>query len=86
MRQHLGDDEEFLAGYADGLGDLPLDRHIAEFRARGATAGFVAVPSPQGFHTLHGDEDGLVTSFGDERGRPLLDQQQAGYCAARSSI
>ena len=64
VRQHLGDDEEFLANYADGLSDLPLDRHIAEFRARGATASFVAVPSPQSFHTLHGDEDGLVTSFG----------------------
>jgi glucose-1-phosphate cytidylyltransferase len=64
VRKYLGDDEEFLANYADALSDLPLDQHLADFRRTGAVASFMSVPSPQSFHALHGDDDGLVTSFG----------------------
>ena len=64
VRKYLGDDEEFLANYADGLSDAPLDEHIARFRAQGVTASFLAVPTPQSFHVLQRDEDGIVTSFG----------------------
>jgi glucose-1-phosphate cytidylyltransferase len=64
VRQHLQGETEFLANYADGLSDLPLDRQLADFRAKGAVASFVAVPSPQSFHAVHGDDHGLVTSFG----------------------
>lgn len=64
VRQHLEGESEFLANYADGLSDLPLDRQIAEFRAKGAVASFAAVPSPQSFHAVYKDDDGLVTSFG----------------------
>lgn len=64
VRQHLEGEEEFLANYADGLTDLPLDQHISEFRRREATASFVAVRTAQSFHCVHSDTDGLVTSFG----------------------
>ncbi len=64
VRGFLGDDEEFLANYADGLSDLPLPEHIAHFRRIGAVASFVSVPSPHSFHALHGDEGGVVTGFG----------------------
>jgi glucose-1-phosphate cytidylyltransferase len=64
LRPHLEGETEFLANYADGLADVPLDRQIAEFRRRGVTASFVAAPSPLSFHTLHGDDNGIVTGFG----------------------
>jgi glucose-1-phosphate cytidylyltransferase len=64
VRKHLEGETEFLANYADGLSDLPLDRQLADFRTKGAVASFVAVPSPQSFHAVHGDDDGVVTSFG----------------------
>jgi glucose-1-phosphate cytidylyltransferase len=64
VRKHLEGESEFLANYADGLSDLPLDRQLADFRAKGAVASFVAVPSPQSFHAVHGDDDGVVTAFG----------------------
>ena len=64
VRQHLEGEEEFLANYSDGLSDVPLDRQLSEFRLHQATASFVAVPSPQSFHTVHGDDNGIVTSFG----------------------
>jgi glucose-1-phosphate cytidylyltransferase len=64
VRKHLEGETEFLANYADGLSDLPLDQQLADFRAKGSVASFVAVPSPQSFHAVHRDDDGVVTSFG----------------------
>jgi len=64
VRSHLENEEEFLANYADGLSDLPLDAHIADFRRRGVTASFVAVRTSQSFHAVQAGGDGLVTAFG----------------------
>jgi glucose-1-phosphate cytidylyltransferase len=64
VRRYLDGEEEFMANYADGLSDLPLDQHVAEFRRHRAIASFMASPSPLSFHGVHGDEDGVVTSFG----------------------
>lgn len=64
VRQYLDGEEEFLANYSDGLADLPLDQMIADFRRRKVTASFAAAPSPLSFHTVRGDEDGIVTGFG----------------------
>ena len=64
VRKYLGDDEAFLANYADGLSDLPLNRHIDDFRQRNVVASFVAVRTSQSFHSVHSDEGGLVTGFG----------------------
>jgi glucose-1-phosphate cytidylyltransferase len=64
VRKHLEGEAEFLANYADGLSDLPVNQQLADFRAKGAVASFAAVPSPQSFHAVHRDEDGVVTSFG----------------------
>ena len=64
VRSYLEGEEEFLANYADGLTDLPLDEHIAEFRRRKVIASFIAVRTAQSFHCVHADDNGLVTSFG----------------------
>lgn len=64
VRSYLEGEDEFLANYADGLTDLPLDQHIAEFRRRKVVASFIAVRTAQSFHCVHADDDGLVTSFG----------------------
>jgi glucose-1-phosphate cytidylyltransferase len=63
-RRYLEKDEVFLANYADGLSDLPLDRYIAEFHERDVTAGLVAVRSSQSFHAVQAREDGIVTRMG----------------------
>ena len=83
-RKYLGDDEEFLANYADGLSDLPLDAQIADFRASGVTASFATVPSPQSFHALHEDDNGIVTSFGPLNERPYW--IHAGFFCRRRGI
>ena len=61
---YLAGESEFLANYSDGLSDAPLDQMIGQLRARAAVASFVAVKSPQSFHTVRADPDGTVTSLG----------------------
>ena len=64
VRKYLEGEEEFLANYADGLTDLPLNEHIADFRRRGSIASFIAVRTAQSFHNVHADDDGFVSSLG----------------------
>jgi glucose-1-phosphate cytidylyltransferase len=64
VRKYLEGEPEFLANYADGLSDLPLDQLIEDFRRRDVVASFATVRSPQSFHTVSSDREGLVTSMG----------------------
>ena len=65
VREHLQGEDVFLANYSDGLSDLPLDQHIADFRSKGVTASIAAVRSWQTFHTVQSGEDGFVTGIGE---------------------
>ena len=64
VRQHLAGEDEFMANYADGLSDLPLNEHIENFRRRNVTASFVAVRTSQSVHSVQSTDEGHVTSFG----------------------
>ena len=64
VREHLKGEEAFMANYADGLTDLPLDKHVADFEASGKDASFIAVRTSQSFHCVQADDKGEVTSFG----------------------
>jgi glucose-1-phosphate cytidylyltransferase len=66
-RPHLGDDEIFLANYADVLTDAHLPTIIDEVRQPGAVGSFLAVHPNYSFHVVRfgNDEDSTVTSIGD---------------------
>jgi len=84
VRKHLEGETEFLANYADGLTDLPLDEHINRFRQQGTCAAMIAVRTSQSFHCVHSAPDGLVTSFGQ-----LADSEfwiNAGFFCLRQDI
>lgn len=63
VREHLGDDEVFLANYSDGLSDLPMADHIQTTLDVGAVAGFAAVRPSQTYSRVLADDDGRVTSI-----------------------
>lgn len=84
VRRHLAGEKAFLANYADGLTDLPLDRQISDFERRGVTASFVAVPPALSFHGVQSDSSGLVTGFGAMRDAGFL--INAGFFCLRSDI
>ncbi len=64
VRKYVQDEEMFLANYADGLSDLALDQHIADFRSRDVIASFAAVRNAQSFHAVQTGADGYVTRMG----------------------
>jgi glucose-1-phosphate cytidylyltransferase len=64
IRPFLDGEREFLANYADGLTNLPLDEHVADFRRRDVVASFLAVRTPASFHVVQPGPDGLVKGFG----------------------
>jgi len=63
VEQHIGDDELFLANYADGLSDLPHDAYVAAFERGDYAASFLAVHSPQSFHVARVDSTGACTAI-----------------------
>ena len=60
VREHIGEDELFLANYSDGVGDLDLDAYVAGFERTRAIAGLVAIRPPQSFHVLRLDGSRLA--------------------------
>jgi glucose-1-phosphate cytidylyltransferase len=83
-KQYLQDDEMFLANYADGLSDVPIDRQVAEFTAGNALASFVAVRSSQSFHAVQMQPGGNVTSMGAMQDQALL--INGGFFVLRKEI
>jgi glucose-1-phosphate cytidylyltransferase len=63
VKRHLEGEEAFLANYADGLSDLPLDRYVSHFREHGKIAQMLSVPAPQTVHVIHAEKNGLVQSI-----------------------
>jgi len=63
VQPHLAGEEAFLANYADGLSDLPLDHYLEQFRAHGRVGSMLSVPAPQTVHMINSDKTGLVQSI-----------------------
>jgi len=60
VRDHVGDEEIFLANYADGLTDLPLDMYLERFKQSGKIASIMSVVAPLSFHVVETDDKGSV--------------------------
>lgn len=84
VRKYVEGEPEFLANYADGLSDLPLNALIDDFHRRDAVASFVAVRSHHSFHTVTSGEDGIVTSIGAMNGGSVW--INGGFFALRREI
>jgi glucose-1-phosphate cytidylyltransferase len=65
VRDHVSDEDVFLANYSDGLTDFPLPELIAEFRARKAVAMFLAVRPTYSGHFVRQAANGRVLSVDD---------------------
>lgn len=84
VRKYVADDEEFLANYADGLGDIPLPRVIELARERQAVAAFASVTSWHSFHATQSDAQGFVTHMGPLRHDSFL--INGGFFVLRQEI
>jgi glucose-1-phosphate cytidylyltransferase len=60
VRKYLGNDEMFLANYADGLSDLDLNCYLDNFVQSGKVASFLCVQPSSSFHVVTMDQAGEV--------------------------
>lgn len=63
VREHVKNEEVFLANYVDGLTDIDLTMVIDRFMKSNKVACFVSVPPTQTFHLVETDRDMNVTSI-----------------------
>jgi glucose-1-phosphate cytidylyltransferase len=84
VRKYVEHEPMFLANYADGLSDLPLDSVIENFKRQSLVATFAAVRSSQSFHVVEAGQDGLVTSIGPMRGEGIA--VNGGFFVLRREI
>jgi glucose-1-phosphate cytidylyltransferase len=84
VEKYLAGESEFLANYSDGLASVPLERMIADFRAKQAVASFVSVHSPQSFNTVQAAADGTVTAMGAANDQHI--RINGGFFVMRSEI
>lgn len=63
VREHLEDEEYFLANYGDQLSDAPLDTRIAQLQKEDKVASVLCVKPTYSGHTVSFGEDGLMTGI-----------------------
>lgn len=63
VRSYLGDDEYFMANYADGLSDYPLPAMIDAFKTANKVGSFLCAPPSQTFHVVTLGEDARVSNI-----------------------
>lgn len=63
VKDHVKNEDYFLANYSDGLTDVPLDEMIHAFKKSGKVGCFLAVRPPFNFHLAEFDERGVVSRF-----------------------
>jgi glucose-1-phosphate cytidylyltransferase len=84
VRKYLKDEPVFLANYADGLSDVPIDRMIDDFEAKRVVASFAGVNGWHSFHTVDATPDGLATRISGTSNKELL--INGGYFVLRQQI
>jgi len=63
VREHVENEEIFLANYSDGLTDVDLDEMCRKFKESGKIACFLAVRPPLSYHLADIGKDGRVIAF-----------------------
>jgi glucose-1-phosphate cytidylyltransferase len=83
-RKFLGDDEMFLANYADGLSDVPLDQMIERFRLQDKAACVLGVRPLGSHHLLTVAESGLVKEV--RRTAEMTERVNGGFFVFRQRV
>jgi glucose-1-phosphate cytidylyltransferase len=84
VKRHLAGEEYFLANYADGLTDCPLDKMVDFVKARGATAGCLCVRPSTTFHSVKLGPDQRILEIEDLRDTGV--RLNGGYFVLRGDI
>jgi glucose-1-phosphate cytidylyltransferase len=83
-RRYVEGERAFLANYADGLADLPLNLMIEDFESKNVVASLAAVSGGLSFHTIDATSDGFATRIKDWSDNELL--INGGYFVFRRDV
>jgi glucose-1-phosphate cytidylyltransferase len=84
VRKYVQDEEIFLANYADGLSNVPMDKVVDDFKKDKLVATFASVRPSQSFHYVTSDADGRVRRIGSVQDADL--RINGGFFVLRQSI
>jgi glucose-1-phosphate cytidylyltransferase len=84
VRKYLEGEDVFLANYADGLSDLPLDQYVDRFVESGNIASFVCVKPNLSYHAVALGRDGRISGITPIRETDL--RINGGFFALRQEI
>jgi glucose-1-phosphate cytidylyltransferase len=84
VRDHVAQEEVFLANYADTLTDAPMDQMIERFRAGDAVVSMLAVPPVSTHHVIEIGDGEKVT--GVRAVEELMQWENGGYFIMRPGI
>ena len=73
---YLEGEQVFLANYSDGLTDLALPRYVDFFLTQDRAAAFLCVKTPQLFHVVQMEDDGMVSGVVPIRDSEVLDERR----------
>jgi glucose-1-phosphate cytidylyltransferase len=84
VRKYVAGEDIFLANYADGLSNVPLDQVVDDFKRDKLVATFASVRPSQSFHYVTADADGHVRRIGSVQDADL--RINGGFFVLRQSI
>jgi glucose-1-phosphate cytidylyltransferase len=85
IKRYIGDDEEFMLTYGDGVGDVDIPALLAFHRAHGRVLTVTGVHPPGRFGELRSDETGLVTEF-NEKPQAAAGRISGGFFVCRREL
>jgi glucose-1-phosphate cytidylyltransferase len=66
IRDYIGEDEEFMLTYGDGVGDIDIEKLIAFHRKQGKVLTVTGVRPPGRFGEIVASPEGLVSEFNEK--------------------
>lgn len=66
IQKYIGDDEQFMLTYGDGVGDVPIDKLLRFHNGHGRVLTVTGVRPPGRFGELMASPDGIVTEFNEK--------------------
>lgn len=85
IRRYIGDDEQFMLTYGDGVGDVDLTKLVAFHNAHGRVLTVTGVRPPGRFGEVVYQQDGTVTEF-NEKPQATAGRISGGFFVCRREL
>lgn len=85
IRNYIGDDENFMLTYGDGVGDIDIDKLLAFHKKHGKILTVTGARPPGRFGEILADSDGVVSEF-NEKPQATKGRISGGFFVCRREV